>query len=133
MLKGLLNFQRINWWVLLSAFGLNFFVSAMSALLGAYLASTPSSEVFYQQFGQPLMLLAIFVVCGLIGFIISRIADDVPVKHALLGGFGAAVPFVTMAVLSLNVMMLMLGIVALAGNVNGAILGIPRRRSMPRD
>jgi hypothetical protein len=37
-----------------------------------------------------------------------------------------------MAVLSLNVMMLMLGIVAIAGNLNGALLAIPRRHSLPR-
>jgi hypothetical protein len=131
MLRDLLNFQRINWWVLIAAVGLNFMVSVMSALVGAYLASSPSTEAFYGQYGQPLMLVAILLFCGLLGFVIARIADDVPIKHAILGSLGAVVPFVSMAILSLNVMLLMLGIVAIAANLNGAVLGLPRRHSFP--
>jgi len=72
------------------------------------------------------MTLAIFIVCGLAGFVIAKIADDVPVKHSFLSSLGAFVPLVVMAVLTLSPYTLMLGAVALAGGLNGGMLAVRR-------
>ena len=129
MFSDLFNFQGINWWTLLGGMGLNFIISMVSSLFGSYLAATESTTEMYQRFGAPAMVLAIFLFCGLSGYIIAKIADDVPVKHAFLSSLGSFVPFVFAGVMSFNPMPLMLAVVAAAGNLNGGMLGAPRPRS----
>ena len=130
-LGSLLNFQGINWWTLLGGMGLNFVITMFSSLLGAYLSANEATATFYQQAGPPLMVLAIFVACGVAGFITGKISDDVPVKHAFLSSIGAVSPFLFVAVMSFNPMPVMLALVAAAGNLNGGMLSTPRPRYQP--
>jgi hypothetical protein len=74
----------------------------------------------------PGILLLLFLACGLAGFIVARIADDVPIKHSFMSGLGAAAPLVAVAVTSFNAIPLMLALVAVAGNLNGGMLAIRR-------
>jgi hypothetical protein len=125
------SFQRINWWTLVGGVGLNLFISLMTALLGTYLSLDEKTADFYMQFGQPLMMLAVFLLCGLAGFVISRLADDVPLKHAFLSSMGAFVPFMAVAILSINIVMFMVALIAVAGGLNGGFLGLPKRHYRP--
>ena len=129
MFSDLFNFQGINWWTLLGGMGLNFIISMLSSLFGSYLAANEATTEMYQQFGAPAMVLVIFLACGLAGYVIAKIADDVPAKHAFLSSLGAFVPFVFTGVMSFNPMPLMLAVVAAAGNLNGGMLASPRPRS----
>ncbi len=132
MLKNMLSFDGINWWTLVGGVGLNFIISMMSSLLGAYLVINEGTREFYQRYGMALMMLGIFLVTILSGYILSKISHDVPLKHALFSSFGALVPFAVGAVMSFNVTMLMLGVVAVAGNLNGGILGLPKPHNIPK-
>jgi len=128
VLNSLFNFQGVNWWVLLGGMGMNFIITMVYALLGAYLGSNEATADKYAQIGPPVMVLAIFLSCILAGFIAGKLADENPVKHAFLSSLGAFVPFIAVGVMSLNPMMLMLAAVAVAGNLNGGVLAQPRRR-----
>ena len=128
MLSDLLNFQGINWWTLLGGLGLNFVITIFASLCCDYLATNESTADIYLQIGPVLMVLVIFIACGLAGFIVAKIADDVPLKHAVWSCLGAIVPFIAGAVLFFNPMQFMLAGVALAGAFNGAMLAIPRPR-----
>ena len=64
---------------------------------------------------------------GEAGFVIAKIADDVPVKHALLSSLGAFVPFLVIAVMTFTPILLMLAVMAAAGNLNGGMLAVRRR------
>jgi len=127
MLKELLNFRGINWWTLVAGMGLNFVITVFSSLAGAYFATNEATAESYQQHGAVLMMLVVFVVCLLAGFIIAKIADDVPVKHAFLSSLGAFVPFLAMAVLTFTPMLLMLAAMSVAGGLNGGMLAVRRR------
>lgn len=131
MFRDLFNFQGINWWTLLGGLGLNFVITTISSLSGAYLASNEATADFYQRFGAPLMVLIIFVACGLAGYITGKIADDVPLKHAVISSLGAIVPFLVGAVLLLSPVQFMLAAVAAAGAMNGGMLSVPRPRRRP--
>ncbi len=129
MLRHLFSFDRINWWTLLGGLGLNFVIATFSSLIGAYYASVEHTAEFYATYGPPLMVLGVFVTCGIAGWIIAKISDDVPIKHAFLSGLGAAVPYTAAAVLSFNIGLLMFAVIALAGNMNGGMLAMPRPRT----
>ena len=77
------------------------------------------------------MVLAMFLACVLAGFIIGKIADDVPLKHALISSLGAVAPLVLASIRGLNPMLLMLALVAIAGNLNGGMLAMPRPKNRP--
>lgn len=130
-LKDMFNLRGINWWMLLGGVGLNLFISLMSALVGTYLAVNDTTAAFYETYGQPLMMLAVFILCGGAGFLISRLSDDVPLKHALFSSMGAFVPFFVIGVMSFNIMLILVAIVAVAGALNGGMLGLPRRHYWP--
>jgi len=130
-LKSLLNFEGINWWTLLGGLGLNFVIMVFTSIAGAYLAVNESTADFYTKFGPPLMVMWIFVVCGLAGFIVGKIADDLPLKHAFWSSLGSVVPFLAGAVLFFNPMQFLLAAVALAGAMNGGMLATPRPRYRP--
>ena len=129
MLRHLLTFDRINWWVLLGGLGFNFIISIFSSLVGAYLSVAEDTVAFYSQYGPPLMLLAVFLACGLAGWIIGKISYEVPIRHAFLSSLGAAVPYLFFGVIGFNPWLLILSIVAIAGNMNGAMLAMPKPRS----
>lgn len=127
MFKELFNFRGVNWWTLLGGIGLNFVITLFISLAGAYFATEGAMSEAYQQYGALLMTLAIFIGCGLAGFVIAKIADDVPVKHSFLSSLGAFVPLVVMAALTFSPYTLMLGAVAVAGGLNGGMLAVRRR------
>ena len=127
MFRDLLNFRNINWWTLLAGMGLNFVITLFGSLAGAYFATNEATSDAYQQHGALLMMLAVFIACGLAGFVIAKIADDVPVKHALLSSLGAFVPFLVIAVMTFTPILLMLAVMAGAGNLNGGMLAVRRR------
>ena len=131
MLRYLFSFQGVNWWTLLGGVGLNFVITIFSSLAGAYFATNEATGDAYQQHGALLMMLVIFITCGIAGFVIAKIADDVPVKHAFLSSLGAFVPFLAMAVLTFTPMLFLLAAMATAGNLNGGMLAIRRRRYVP--
>ena len=126
MLKYLFSFEGVNWWTLLGGLGLNFVLTLFASLGGAYLSTNPATADFYGQMGAPLMILVIFLLGGVAGFITGKIAGEHAVKHAFLGSLGAAVPFLIGAVLLLSPMQLMLAAVAVAGNMNGGMLSVPK-------
>jgi hypothetical protein len=130
--RDLFNFDGINWWTLLGGLGLNFVITAIIAIAGAYLGTNEATAAFYGQFGPPIMVLVVFVACVGAGFITAKIADDVPTKHAFISSLGAVVPFIFVAVLSFNPMLFMMAMIAAAGNLNGGMLAAPRRRHGPR-
>jgi len=74
------------------------------------------------------VMLAIFLLCGVAGFGIAKIADNVPIKHAFLSSMGAAAPMLAAFFLGPSIIVLMMAIVAVAGNLNGAMVAAPRRR-----
>ncbi len=127
MLKELFNFKGVNWWVLLGGIGLNFILSVLVALMGTYMSQNATDS--YESFGQPLMMLALFVLCGLAGFAIAKIADAYSVKHAFLSSLGAALPMLASFFMGPSIILLMMAIIAVLGNLNGAMLAVPRRRS----
>ena len=86
MIGDLFNFRGINWWTLLGGLGLNFIIVTVVALVGAGMGV--GENTLYGQIGLPLMLVAVFLGCGLAGFIVAKIADvgwKVPTK--LLGNY----------------------------------------------
>ena len=134
MFKELFNFRGVNWWTLFGGIGLNFVITLFIALAGAYFAAEGAMSEALQQYGALLSMLAILIACGLAGFVIAKIADDVPVKHSFLSSLGAFVPLVAMAVLTFSPHMLyeslqwlMLAAVAVAGGLNGGMLAVRRR------
>ncbi|MBC7315856.1 MAG: hypothetical protein H5T70_05495 [Chloroflexi bacterium] len=129
--RDMFNLRGINWWMLLGGVGLNLFISLMSALVGTYLSVNETTADFYMRYGQALMMLAVFILCGLAGFLISRLSDDVPLKHAFLSSMGAFIPFFAVGVLTFNIMLILVAIVAVAGALNGGILGLPKRHYWP--
>ncbi len=130
--RDLFNFEGINWWTLLGGLGLNFVITAIIAIAGAYLGTNEPTAAFYNQFGPPIMVLVVFVACVGAGFVTAKVADDVPTKHAFISSLGAVVPFIFVAVLSFNPMLFMMAMIAAAGNLNGGMLAAPRRRHGPR-
>lgn len=133
MLRDLLNFRGVNWWTLLGGIGLNFVISTFLGLFGTYLAANDATAELYARFGAPLMVLAIFGLAVGAGWVVGKIADDEPVKHALLSSLGAIAPLFFAAVMTFNPMLLMMAAIAAAGNLNGGMLAMPRRRRFTRD
>jgi len=131
MFDDLFNFRGINWWTLLGGLGLNYLISTALSFAGAFLAVNKATADFYLRYGAPLMVLAMFLACVLAGFIIGKIADDVPLKHALISSLGAVAPLVLASMRGLNPMLLMLALVAIAGNLNGGMLAMPRPKNRP--
>ena len=133
MWSQMFNFNGINWWTLLGGIGLNFIITTVSSLFGAYLQSNDGTAAAYQRLGAPLMVLAVFSLCVFAGWIIGKVADDDPLKHAMFSSLGAIVPFIFTAVMSLNPMLFMMAAVAAAGNLNGGMLAVPKRKHLPPD
>ncbi|MFO7918755.1 MAG: hypothetical protein R6V13_11835 [Anaerolineae bacterium] len=131
MFSDLFNFEGINWWTLLGGIGLNFIITMISSIGGAYLAQNKGTAEFYRNFGSPLMILVIFAGCIVAGFVTGKIADNVPVKHAFISSLGAVAPFLFLAITTFNPIAFMMAAVAVAGNLNGGRLAIPRRRHAP--
>jgi len=129
--RSMLNFQGINWWTLLSGIGLNFIITTFASLGGTYLATNEATASFYTRFGPILMLLILFASYVLAGFITAKIADDVPTKHSFLSSLGAVFPLIFAGVLAFNPFLIMLALVAVAGNMNGGMLAISRSRRQP--
>jgi hypothetical protein len=111
--------------------GLNFVITVFTSIGGAYLAVNESTTDFYARFGPPLMVIWLFLACGLAGFIVGKIADDLPLKHAFWSSLGAVAPLLVGAVLFLNLTQFLLVGVALAGALNGGMLATPRPRYRP--
>ena len=128
MFSEMFNFRGINWWTLLGGLGLNFVITVFASIGGAYLSSNEATLELYQQIGPPAMVLIIFLACGFSGFITAKIADAEPVKHAFISSLGAIAPFIFTAVISFNIMPIMMAAVAAAGNLNGGILAVRRPR-----
>lgn len=126
MFKYLFNFDGINWWTLLGGLGLNFVLTLFAAGAGAALASNPNISTFYSNFGPPLLLLVIFLLCGVAGFVIGKIAGENQVKHAFMSSLGAVAPLLASAVLAMDVMLLLAALIAVAGNLNGGIMSVPK-------
>jgi hypothetical protein len=126
LLRHVMSFENVNWWLLVSGFGANIIVASVATILGAYLASSESTTAWYALSGAPLMLLGVFVATLLAGTVVCRSADDVPLRHAFLSSLGAVAPFVLGALFTLNYMLLMLALVAVLGNMNGAMVALPR-------
>ncbi|MHB0857956.1 MAG: hypothetical protein ACYC5M_10340 [Anaerolineae bacterium] len=131
MLKNLLNFQGVNWWVLVGGMGFNFIITLLTSLAGAYLATAESSAGFYAAYGAPIMLLAVFLLTGLAGYVIGKISDDMPLKHAVLSSLGSFVPFLAAAVLLFQPMMLLMAAISVLGAFNGGVLAQGRPRYSP--
>jgi len=130
-LRSMLNFRGINWWTLLSGIGLNFIITTFASLGGTYLATNEATAEVYTRFGPLLMVIVLFAVYVLAGFIVAKIADDVPTKHSFLSSLGAVFPLIFAGVIGLNPFLVMLALIAVAGNLNGGMLAIPRSRRMP--
>lgn len=126
MLRHLFSFDGVNWWTLLGGLGLNFVLTMFASLGGAYLSANPATEAFYGQFGAPMMIIVIFLMCGVAGFVTGKIADEYHIKHAFLASLGAAVPFFIGGLLLFSPMQVMLAAVAVAGNMNGGMLSVPK-------
>ncbi len=136
--RSLLNFEGINWWTLLGGLGLNFVITVFTSIGGFYLASNEGTQSFYANFGPPLMVVWIFLVCALAGYITGKVADDLPLKHAFWGSLGAVVPLFVGAGFSFlvsgpNPTAFLLPVVASAGAMNGGMLATPRPRYRPPD
>lgn len=129
MLRYLFSLDRVNLWVLLGGAGLNLLIALSSSLVSAYFALAGDERGPLQPLLPPLMLLGVFLACGLAGWIIAKISEDVPLRHAFLAALGAAVPYTYFGLTWLNPWLLILGLVAVAGNVNGALLVLRNRRT----
>jgi len=130
MFRDMLNFKGINWWTMVGGLG-TFFISSMGlSLLGTYFATTSGENGWYPQFGAPLMVLLAFVIGGLAGWLIAKIADDEPMKHAMFSSLGAVVPLIAAAVMTINVVPFMMAAVMFAGSLNGAMLSMRRRHRL---
>ena len=131
MFKDLLNFDGINWWTLLGGLGLNFVITVIVGLGSIYLQATEPEGGFFTSFGAPILVLGLFLACTLAGFIVGKIAGDVPVKHALWSSMGAVVPLLIGSIVFMNPNTLMFPVMALTGGLNGGMLAMPRRRYGP--
>ena len=131
MFRDMLNFNGVNWWTLLGGLGLNFVITTFLSLFGTYLSANEGTADLYGRFGAPLMVLVLFAACVLSGWVIGKIADDEPVKHAFLSSLGALFPLLFAAVMTFNPMLLMMAAIAAAGNLNGGMLSVPRRHRFP--
>jgi hypothetical protein len=130
MFKNLFNLEKINWWILLGGIALNLTIVLTVGLLNAYVANHEATAETYRQIGGPILLLVIFLACGLAGYLVGKMADDEPVKYAFLSSLGAAVPMAVGALL-FNLAQLLLAIVAVLGGLNGGVLSLPRHRHSP--
>lgn len=133
LFKHVMSFENVNWWVLAGGLALNVIIAAVSTIAGAILSLAESTAAAYASYGAPLMLLGVFLACLLVGAIISRMADDVPVRHAFISSLGAATAFLLGALFTLNYMLLLVAVVAMAGNLNGAMLALPKPHAPRRD
>ncbi len=131
MFKNLFNLEKINWWILLGGIALNLTIVLTVGLVNAYVANHEATAEAYRQFGGPILLLIIFLACGLAGYLVGKMADDEPVKYAFLSSLGAAVPMTVGAFLFVNLSQLLLAIVAVLGGLNGGVLSLPRHRHSP--
>jgi hypothetical protein len=131
MFKDLLNSEGINWWTLLGGLGLNFMITVLLGLASIYFQAVGPEGGFFTNFGAPLVVLAFFLACTLGGFIVGKIAGDVPVKHALWSSLGAVAPLLIGSITLMNPNTLMFPIIAVAGALNGGMLAMPRRRYSP--
>ena len=130
MFRDLFNFKGINWWTLLGGLG-SFFMSSMAlSILGSYLSGRLGEQGWYAQLGAPLMVLLAFLLGIIVGWVIAKIADDEPMKHAFISSLGAVAPLTIAAVLTLNVIPFMMAAVMLAGGMNGAMLSMRRRHRL---
>lgn len=126
LLKHVMSFDDVNWWLLAGGIALNVGIAAFATILGAYWSLSETTAEAYALYGPPLMLLGVFVATLLAGALVSRMAYQVPLRHAFLSSLGAAGAFVFGAVISLNYMLLLLAVVAVLGNLNGAMLALPK-------
>jgi len=131
MLKHLLSLEDVNWWLLAGGMALNVGIAVLATILGAYLSLAEGSAEAYALYGAPLVMLGVFVASLLSGALIGRLSDQVPLRHAFLSGLGGAAAFIFGAVFTLNYMLLLLAVVAVLGNLNGAMLALPRPHSRP--
>ncbi len=129
LLKHVWSFENVNWWVLVGGLGANVLIAALVTMLGAYWGTAEEGGGWYALYGAPVMLLGVFLGCILAGVVVSRMAGDVPLRHAFLSSLGAAAAFVLGALLTLNYMLLLLAVVAVLGNLNGAMLSLPKPHS----
>jgi hypothetical protein len=133
MYKNLLNLEGINWWTLLGGLGLNLILTLLIATGGTLLAVGDATKDFYQNYGSAVMIAAVFLVCGMNGYIVGKIAEEQPVKHALWASLGAVAPLSFMAVpyLCQEPLRLMLALVAALGALNGGMLSVPKPHYRP--
>ncbi|MHB1295136.1 MAG: hypothetical protein ACYC4R_09075 [Anaerolineae bacterium] len=131
MLKSLFSFDGVNWWVLVGGLGFNFIISLLTSGIGAFLATGETSSALYQAYGMPVMMLAIFLSAGLAGFVIAKIATEYPLKHAVLSSLGSAVPFLAVAILSVQPLLLLVAIISVLGAFNGGVLAQRRQHYNP--
>jgi len=130
MFKNLFNLRKANWWLLFGGIALNLMIVLAVGLMNAYVANHEATAEFYSQIGGAVLLLFLFLACGLAGFFIGKTADDEPVKYAFLSSLGAAIPMALGALL-FNPWQLLLAIAAALGGLNGGMLALPRRRHGP--
>jgi hypothetical protein len=131
MFKNLLNFEGINWWTLVAGLGANFVATTFIALAIVALRGDQSAAGVFESFGLLIVLAAIFLICGLVGYIIAKIADDQPLKHALWASMGSAVPFVVFGVLLLNPNLVLGAAFSVLGALNGGMFAIPKPHYRP--
>jgi hypothetical protein len=129
LFKHLLSFEQIDWWVLAGGIALNVIIATVSALLGAYWSVSEATADAYASYGPLVMLLGVFLLCFAAGALVSRMSPEVPLRHAFISSLGAAALYLVAGVLTFTPTLLMVAVVAVAGNLNGAMLALPRPHS----
>ena len=81
LLKHVMSFEDVNWWMLAGGMALNVGIAAIATILGAYWSLSETTAEFYALYGPP-MLLGVFVATLLTGALVSRMAYQVPIRHA---------------------------------------------------
>ena len=119
----LMNTKGISFWLLASAIGLNL-VFQVVLLLVINLNIGSTSQATGADLLQVIVLLACLIGPFLIGWIITGMAGyGRGPTYGVYGSLGAAVPLLFAFLYTRAIIILLMVVVALAGGLNGGILG----------
>jgi hypothetical protein len=126
MIKSTFNLKGINYWLLGSAIGSNFFWVILILFLASLFSSIPEAYSVFTQVG---LILACFGGPFLVGWVVSKIAGDrKALSYCVIGSFGGILPLLVF-VLPAGLFGLILAITALLGGFNGGLLYLKQMSS----
>ena len=127
-LRRLVNFDNLNWWLVVSGIGCNIILTSGVALLTNAL-SVQNETSTQGAVGTLIMMLGTFLSTLFTGFICGRMAQENSTSYGVICCIGVVVILVITIPPSIFTVMMLF--IALAGGLNGGMLSVrhPRHHS----